>query len=180
MWKIGGSVKLTWDMIRLYVSCYAWICYCKDSQHLQLFCFLLVSKAMGLMVLCLHLSMRAGTRLINPTMHLSHILQCTIQNKNVHISVLNGVLWDMGQMHRGICEFDPDNAYWYSLHRLDISSYDIDYIGYTCRCLSSMRKELNILCHHNVWKYNAGIFLRNCCIKGHLEKKLPPKKTSKF
>ena len=37
-------------------------------------------------------------------MHLSHIPQCTIQNRNVHISVLNGALWDMGQVHRGICE----------------------------------------------------------------------------
>ena len=39
------------------------------------------------------------TDLINPTMHLSHIPQYTIQNRNVNISVLNGVLWDMGQMH---------------------------------------------------------------------------------
>ena len=28
----------------------------------------------------------------------------TIQNINVHIFALNGVLWDMGQMHFGICE----------------------------------------------------------------------------
>ena len=40
----------------------------------------------------------------NPTMHLSHIPQCTIQNRNVHISVLNSALWDMGQVHCGICE----------------------------------------------------------------------------
>ena len=40
----------------------------------------------------------------NPTMHLSHIPQCTIQNRNVHISDLNGALWDMGQVHCGICE----------------------------------------------------------------------------
>ena len=33
----------------------------------------------------------------------SHRPQCTIQNKN--ISVLNGVLWDMGQVNCGICEF---------------------------------------------------------------------------
>ena len=38
-------------------------------------------------------------------MHLSHIPQCTIQNRNVHISVLNGALWDMGQVHCWICEF---------------------------------------------------------------------------
>ena len=44
------------------------------------------------------------TNLTNPIMYLSHIPQCTIQNRNVHISVLNGVLWDMGQVHHGICE----------------------------------------------------------------------------
>ena len=33
-----------------------------------------------------------------PTMHLSHIPQCTIQNRNEHISVLNGALWDIGVM----------------------------------------------------------------------------------
>ena len=37
-------------------------------------------------------------------MHLSHIPQCTVQNRNVHISVLNGALWDMGQVYYGICE----------------------------------------------------------------------------
>ena len=37
-------------------------------------------------------------------MHLFHIPHCFIQNRNVHISVLNGALWDMEQMHSGICE----------------------------------------------------------------------------
>ena len=37
-------------------------------------------------------------------MHLFHNPQCTIQKRNVHISVLNSALWDMEQMHRGICE----------------------------------------------------------------------------
>ena len=37
-------------------------------------------------------------------MHLSHIPQCTIQNRNVHIPVVNGALWDMGQVHCGIYE----------------------------------------------------------------------------
>ena len=44
-----------------------------------------------------------GLKLKNPTMHLFHIPQYT-QNRNVHISVLNGVVWDMGQVHCGICE----------------------------------------------------------------------------
>ena len=46
------------------------------------------------------------TEFTNPTMHLSHTPQCTIQNRNVHISVLNGALWDMGQVHYGICKTD--------------------------------------------------------------------------
>ena len=37
-------------------------------------------------------------------MCLFHIPQCSIQNRNVHISVLNGALWDMEQVHSEICE----------------------------------------------------------------------------
>ena len=37
-------------------------------------------------------------------MHLFHIPQCSIQNRNVHVSVLNGALWDMEQVHSGIYE----------------------------------------------------------------------------
>ena len=57
--------------------------------------------------------------LTNPTMHLFHIPQYTIQNRNVHISVLNGALWDMGQVHCGICKLGQwsfqdhaENFYW--------------------------------------------------------------------
>ena len=35
---------------------------------------------------------------------LSHISQDTIQNRNVHIFVLNGILWDMKQVPCGTCE----------------------------------------------------------------------------
>ena len=34
----------------------------------------------------------------------SHIPECTIQNRNVHICVLNGALWDMEQVNCGICK----------------------------------------------------------------------------
>ena len=44
------------------------------------------------------------TEFTNSTVHLFHIPQCTIQNRNVQISVLNGAMWDMEQMHCGICE----------------------------------------------------------------------------
>ena len=33
-----------------------------------------------------------------------HIPQCIIQNRDVHISVLSGAFWDMEQMHYGTCE----------------------------------------------------------------------------
>ena len=39
-------------------------------------------------------------------MHPFHIPQCFIQNRNVHISVLNGELWDMEQVHSGIDQLD--------------------------------------------------------------------------
>ena len=42
--------------------------------------------------------------LSNPTMHLFHVQQRTIQNSNIHISVLNGALWDLRQLHCGVCE----------------------------------------------------------------------------
>ena len=37
-------------------------------------------------------------------MHLFHIPEYIMQNRNVSISVLNGVLWNMEQVHYGICE----------------------------------------------------------------------------
>ena len=37
-------------------------------------------------------------------MHPFHISQCSIQNRNVHISALNGALWDMEKVNSGICE----------------------------------------------------------------------------
>ena len=46
------------------------------------------------------------TNLTNPTKYSLRIPQYTIQNRNEHISVLNGVFWDMGQVHCGVCEID--------------------------------------------------------------------------
>ena len=52
-------------------------------------------------------------------MHLFHVLQCTIQNRNVHISVLNGALWDMEQVFCGIMKwsiahigFQANQVFW--------------------------------------------------------------------
>ena len=55
---------------------------------------------------CVRLSFTRSLTFTNTTMHLFHIPQCTIQNRNVHISILNSALWDMEQMHCGICEVD--------------------------------------------------------------------------
>ena len=46
-------------------------------------------------------------------MHLFHIPQCSIQNRNVHISVLNEALWVTEQVHSGICEIGLLN--WYNM-----------------------------------------------------------------
>ena len=40
----------------------------------------------------------------NPTIHLSHIPQYGIQNRGVYITVVYGALWEVGQVHCGICE----------------------------------------------------------------------------
>ena len=40
-------------------------------------------------------------------MHLFHIPECSIQNRNVHISVLNGAFWDMEQVHHEIGLLHP-------------------------------------------------------------------------
>ena len=42
-------------------------------------------------------------------MHLFHIPQYSIQNRNVHISVLNEALWDMEHVHSRICELGQLN-----------------------------------------------------------------------
>ena len=40
----------------------------------------------------------------NPRMHLFHNPHCSIQNRDVHISVLIETLWDMERVHSGICD----------------------------------------------------------------------------
>ena len=45
-------------------------------------------------------------KLTNPIMHQSNIPQCILQNKCVQIFVLNSTLWDVEQVHCGICQID--------------------------------------------------------------------------
>ena len=59
------------------------------------------------------------TYFTNPRMKIFHIPQCSLKNRNVHISVLNRALWDMEQVHFGVCEIvllcckqlDPTNIF---------------------------------------------------------------------
>ena len=63
------------------------------------------------------------TRSTNSTMQLFHIPQCSIQNGNVHISILNGAWWDIEQVHFGICEIGLlviiASGDWWSLMKID-------------------------------------------------------------
>ena len=52
-------------------------------------------------------------------MHLTHNPQCTIQNRNVHISFLNDALRDMGRVDCGICEIDLSHFPFY----MDVITY---------------------------------------------------------
>ena len=58
----------------------------------------------GAVPVLLSLSVVEWANFTNPTMHLFHIPQCTIQNRNMHISVLNGALWDIEQVQCRIGE----------------------------------------------------------------------------
>ena len=55
-------------------------------------------------------------------MHLPHNPQCTIQNRNVYISVLNGALLDMAKVHCGICEIGL--LFIHDTQRISLASHD--------------------------------------------------------
>ena len=48
----------------------------------------------------------------NPVMHLSHIPKWFIQNRNIHVSVLNGALRAMGHVYSWICELGQFGPLW--------------------------------------------------------------------
>ena len=70
--------------------------------------------------------------------HLFRIPQCIIQNRNVHISVLNGALWVTGQVHCGICEIVPKccigNRSTFSMHSILLVRWFMTC--YICRLFS--------------------------------------------
>ena len=81
-------------------------------------------------------------------MHLFHIPQCTIQNRNVHISVLYGTLLDMGQVHCGICEIGPF-LFWFVLPSLHHSAQYIPIV-YDLIIISSPGAEAGMVCDNQV------------------------------
>ena len=104
----------------------------------------------------------------HPTIHLSHNSQCIVQNNNVNISTLNGVLWDMGQVDRRICEIGLSLA-----HALNIIPSVSKWSG-PFIMVNFARNEiitnaeqklieipiikdiLTILLHHNAYKFVQG------------------------
>ena len=66
----------------------------------------------------------------NCRMHLFHIPQCSIQNRNVHISVLNGALWDMEQVHSGICGIRSIGGSGWGGHRSAHAGFKLDQCLY--------------------------------------------------
>ena len=66
-------------------------------------------------------------------MHLFHIPQCSIQNRNVHTSVLNGALWDMGQVHARI--------------------YELGQLGDTFRVVNSCHPEFIFQKYKNIFAF---------------------------
>ena len=107
-----------------------------------------------------------------PTMHLSHIRQYTIQNRNVHITVLNGVLWGIGQVH--YCSEWCIVGYWTGalwdcevslLHAINIPNNDIEMILTTSlgspdrQMYPSLRRWF--YWHLTIWKTNVSRSLKS-------------------
>ena len=85
-------------------------------------------------------------------MHLFHIPQCSIQNINVHISVLNGALWDMEQEHSGICEISHyDMDIFHKTLTTDITYFitkedgDMGYVSWQLRTLNCLFSTITIV-----------------------------------
>ena len=80
------------------------------------------------------------------TMHLFHITQCTIQNRNAHIFAPNGTLWDKEQVHCGICDINLFFKYIFpsSSHR---QVWHHQYVFDTNKRLSSPIDS------HDIWDY---------------------------
>ena len=96
--------------------------------------------------------------LTNPIMHLFHIPQYIIQSRNVHISVLNDALWDMGQVHRGICKLGhwsfqnhAQNFYWQIVTYSKVASQNSNVFWYIWSTKPNMK------CLHETLQFVACI-----------------------
>ena len=100
-------------------------------------------------------------------MHLFHIPPCTIQNRNVHISVLNGALWDMEQVNCGIWEL---GQYWQFIgvypcvHLSDTT--DFNYLG------SVFRDEKKKCIYRYKYKYEYELCLYTYILYAYLYPKI--------
>ena len=83
-------------------------------------------------------------------MHLFHISQCSIQNRNVHISVLDEALWDMEQVHSRICEFGQFDWIWYHYNSLHSSNNPTHLRPIPWHSHMPHQPCMRCLCHHDV------------------------------
>ena len=103
------------------------------------------------------------------TCSISH--KCTIQNKNVHIYVLTGALWDMGQVHCGICEFGFIIST--VVDRGGINRHMAGFGHFFCLMTGSIFHPFYNVCHGNRWTVGSSkrvhetLYIRICfaCVK---------------
>ena len=87
-------------------------------------------------------------------MHLFHIPQHTIHNRNVHISVPNGALWDMERLH---CMWDLWIGPIRSVDRTQVNGTILMMISY----LQSSRFRTRIICRRNSYLFNGTSYIWN-------------------
>ena len=94
-------------------------------------------------------------------MHLFDIPQCFIQNRNVHIFVLNGALWNIEQAHSGICEiglFDFGICLFHRIHACSFIRQNICFGRNGCKHISC-----NNFIPTSKWAWNTEWTLNKKC-----------------
>ena len=98
----SASLDFVWGNVQWRGKCFHLMtssCILEYNQrYFTYYCWFLVHMLYPMYL------MKESTDFTNPTMRMFHTPQCTIQNINVHISVLNGALLAIEQVHYGICE----------------------------------------------------------------------------
>ena len=80
-------------------------------------------------------------------MHQFHIPQFTIRSRNAHISILNGVLWNMGLVHCGVVKIVYSQYFWLISAWMPLQIYN-------------HKIAIWIWCDHKLWIY---YHLQYCC-----------------